>query len=66
MIRRHEEMFPRMHQHASPELSQSGSSLRGHFSIAEPPKPAAVPDRYAPCPCNSGRKYKFCCGSKGR
>jgi hypothetical protein len=22
-------------------------------------------DRYAPCPCNSGRKYKFCCGKKG-
>lgn len=19
-------------------------------------------DRYSPCPCNSGKKYKFCCG----
>jgi hypothetical protein len=22
-------------------------------------------DRYAPCPCGSGRKYKFCCQPKG-
>jgi len=21
-------------------------------------------DRYAPCPCDSGLKYKFCCGKK--
>jgi SEC-C motif len=22
-------------------------------------------DRYAPCPCESGKKYKFCCGARG-
>jgi uncharacterized protein YecA (UPF0149 family) len=22
--------------------------------------------RYDPCPCNSGEKYKFCCGKSGR
>ena len=22
---------------------------------------ASIPDSYAPCPCNSGKKYKFCC-----
>jgi len=22
---------------------------------------ASIPDSYSPCPCNSGKKYKFCC-----
>lgn len=22
-------------------------------------------DKYKPCPCGSGKKYKFCCGKKG-
>jgi hypothetical protein len=62
MIRRHEEMFPRLH---------------GWFSESIPPPPVtritaatanrhAVTDRYAPCPCNSGKKFKFCCGEKRR
>ena len=25
-------------------------------------KKYSTTDRYAPCPCGSGRKYKFCCG----
>ena len=66
MIRRHQEMFPRMHQLFSTGPSQSIPTLR------EPPRKAAPgeaypgTDRYAPCPCNSGQKYKFCCGKKGR
>ena len=28
----------------------------------EPARRAAVPERNAPCPCGSGRKYKKCCG----
>jgi hypothetical protein len=65
MIRRHEEMFPRMHGHFRIDPSQSDLS-------PSPPPRATVPaekypgtERYAPCPCNSGRKYKFCCGAKG-
>ncbi|WP_407699829.1 SEC-C metal-binding domain-containing protein [Stieleria sedimenti] len=28
----------------------------------DPPKDQATkPGRYDPCPCNSGKKYKFCC-----
>ncbi|HUT61335.1 MAG TPA: SEC-C metal-binding domain-containing protein [Phycisphaerae bacterium] len=28
----------------------------------EPIKAGPKPDRNAPCPCGSGRKYKKCCG----
>jgi len=30
----------------------------------EPIKSAAAPNRNAPCPCGSGKKYKKCCGAK--
>jgi hypothetical protein len=82
MIRRHQEMFPRMHGLDSPEplqrgtwqagRSQSGLSPSLPFSIAPPITAAKRAEkypgtgRYDPCPCNSGRKYKFCCGQKGR
>ena len=29
----------------------------------EPARRAAMPDRNAPCPCGSGKKYKKCCGA---
>lgn len=66
MIQRHQEMFPQMHRRFATDHSQSFSPAGG------PPKTAANTekypgtDRYAPCPCNSGRKYKFCCGAKGQ
>ncbi len=51
MIRRHHELFPRM-----PRLD----------SQAAPPLPSERKfpgtGRNAPCPCNSGKKYKRCCG----
>ena len=62
MIRRHEEMFPRLHG-----LSSTGASTR----ISAPPSCTTPPvsnekypgtGRNAPCPCNSGKKYKKCCG----
>lgn len=66
MIRRHHEMFPRMHQRVSSGPLQSPPSMP-----AQPRKAAAGEaypgtDRYAPCPCGSGEKYKFCCGAKRR
>lgn len=30
----------------------------------ESPRLKATADRYAPCTCQSGKKYKFCCGAK--
>ena len=69
MIRRHQEMFPQMHRRVSTNSSQSGPSPSGPSLRARPRMTAAEAypgtDRYAPCPCNSGQKYKFCCGKKG-
>ena len=69
MIQRHHEMFPQLHRRGSTGLSQGGPSPSGP-SFPTGPEMAARrerypgTDRYAPCPCNSGRKYKFCCGKK--
>lgn len=66
MIRRHQEMFPQMHGRGSTNFSPSSPSIRARPSMAAPAEKYPGTDRYAPCPCNSGRKYKFCCGKKGR
>jgi hypothetical protein len=66
MIRRHEEMFPLMHGQEIEDFLP--------FNIARRAPPVETTfdekypgtDRYAPCPCDSGRKYKFCCGAKER
>jgi hypothetical protein len=66
MIRRHEEMFPRLHGRFRIDPSEE------IFSLPRPPRQTAPAEkypgteRYAPCPCKSGRNYKFCCGAKGR
>lgn len=66
MIQRHQEMFPQMHARSSTDTSQSSSSIDDPSFRTRPEMAArreAYPgtDCYAPCPCNSGRKYKFCC-----
>jgi hypothetical protein len=66
MIQRHREMFPRMHQKVSYGPAQSGSPLSAPPEKSTPGGRYPGTDRYAPCPCNSGEKYKFCCGAKGR
>jgi len=66
MIRRHQEMFPRMHQRVATGPSQIGPSPRTHPRMAAPGETYPGTDRYAPCPCGSGEKYKFCCGARGR
>ena len=66
MIRRHQEMFPQMHRRVSTDSSQSGPALRARPRRAAAAEAYPGTDRYAPCPCNSGKKYKFCCGKKGR
>jgi uncharacterized protein YecA (UPF0149 family) len=70
MLQRHEEMFPRMHARRSFDVSRSGHS-ESIASVSAGPRRGsrgeAYPgtDRYAPCPCGSDKKYKFCCGKKG-
>jgi hypothetical protein len=71
MIQRHEEMFPQMHGQGPTGFSQSGPSPSGPSFQARPRIPTRTEshpgtDRYAPCPCGSGRKYKFCCGKQRR
>jgi hypothetical protein len=70
MIRRHHEMFPLMRRLGSTAASPSGPSPQAPAPRA--PSGAAAgegypgTEPYAPCPCQSGRKYKFCCRRKGR
>ncbi len=67
MIQRHEQMFPLLHRRISAEWLKSRPLPGPHSEMAEHPETPPPPsDRYAPCPCNSGRKYKFCCGAKRR
>lgn len=66
MIRRHEEMFPLMHRRGSAASWLSDLSPQPPRSGTVPVESFAGTDRYAPCPCNSGEKYKFCCGKKRR
>ena len=65
MIRRHQEMFPLMHRPGSTAASPRAPSLQAP-SRAAAGEASPGTDPYAPCPCKSGRKYKFCCRAKGR
>jgi uncharacterized protein YecA (UPF0149 family) len=62
MIRRHEAMFPRLHQRASLEPPHWEPTLPPMPTMKPPKGQPSQPGRYDPCPCNSGKKYKFCCG----
>jgi hypothetical protein len=66
MIERHQVMFPRLHLRSSSVDQENGSPLRSPAGRASAGEPYPGTDRYAPCPCNSGEKYKFGCGSKKR
>ena len=44
-------------------VRQSSYSGQGFGPEERPFKEPA--NRYGPCPCGSGKKYKFCCGSNG-
>ena len=72
MIRRHEEMFPRMHRDQVPfALDDLLPGGRGDTPIGLPFRPLkkAPAGKYPgtgrnrPCPCGSGKKYKLCCGA---
>ncbi len=66
MIRRHHEMFPNMRRWGAPAPAQSDPSPQAQPRMAANGEKYPGTDRYAPCPCNSGEKYKFCCGAKRR
>jgi SEC-C motif len=71
MIRRHEDMFPRLHDrqgrnasHASFTVHPLAEEPPSRPGLAEPTRIGKFPGtrRNDRCPCNSGRKYKVCCG----
>ncbi|QDV41055.1 preprotein translocase subunit SecA [Stieleria neptunia] len=62
MISRHDEMFGQVFQSNAPGRSDWESGLEAKPPKAQAPKPG----RYDPCPCNSGKKYKFCCERAAR
>ena len=64
MIRRHQEMFPPMHNRRETNDSKGNSPVRPRPKKSATDEATVVPDRYAPCACGSGQKYKFCCGKK--
>jgi uncharacterized protein YecA (UPF0149 family) len=66
MVERHQQMFPRMHNRVAADPWQSAPTLRAQPSATDSREAYPGTDRYAPCPCNSGEKYKFCCGAKRR
>jgi hypothetical protein len=70
MIQRHHEMFPFLHRRASTATATapppSSPSLQAQPRTAGRAEAYPATDRYAPCPCGSGEKYKFCCGKKRR
>lgn len=61
MIQRHRDMFPGMHS-SEYGLNGFGFANRSHaFAAHTKSDPYAGTAPYAPCPCRSGKKYKFCC-----
>jgi uncharacterized protein YecA (UPF0149 family) len=67
MIRRHEEMFPDLRPGLTVGRNPIGTPtimerLRSPSVTTAREKKNSGVDRYGPCPCNSGKKYKFCCG----
>jgi uncharacterized protein YecA (UPF0149 family) len=62
MIRRHEEIFPHMHGLASKWAAPGTSALPFHTTPPVSSEKYPGTGRNAPCPCNSGKKYKKCCG----
>jgi hypothetical protein len=59
MIRRHKEMFPLMHQRGAPAPSTSAPTQALRSARIEKYPGTG---RNEPCPCQSGQKYKRCCG----
>lgn len=62
MIRRHHEMFPNMLRHGSASTSKAMAAPKAHTTPMPRAQRFPKTGRNAPCPCNSGKKYKRCCG----
>jgi hypothetical protein len=66
MIQRHKQMFPLLHTRRSQLFSPTDLLPWGDTSSSLQARKNVGTDAYAPCPCNSGKKYKFCCRIRSR
>ena len=62
MIQRRHEMFPGMSQIGSMEHSRGPTLPQTPSTTMSRTEKYPGTGRNAPCPCNSGKKYKRCCG----
>ena len=62
MVQRHHEMFPNMPRLGAKGASPVTPAPQAHQEAALRVERYPGTGRNAPCPCNSGRKYKRCCG----
>ena len=56
-------MADREREYRSYSLTTDKQSSNTIGPASSEKKKNSTTDRYAPCPCGSGRKYKFCCGA---
>ncbi len=66
MIERHHQMFPGLHRRFAADFWEREPTLPAQPRTVAATESHPTIDRYAPCPCGSGEKYKFCCGKKKR
>jgi hypothetical protein len=67
MIERHRQMFPGLHERSHTDWSPIDDPVpRASSRTATRAEKYPGTGPYDPCPCNSGRKYKFCCRAKAR
>jgi len=62
MIRRHYEMFPNMPRQGAASDPKATAAPGAPTTATLRAQKYPGTGRNAPCPCNSGKKYKRCCG----
>ena len=64
MIDRYDEVFSPISEVSLSRFQSSDSPAPMRPRMVTIEEKRSSTDRYGPCPCDSGRKYKFCCGKK--
>ena len=62
MIQRHHEMYPDLAPHRPRTDAGPAPTARSRSEAIQHAPTRSGGARNAPCPCNSGKKYKRCCG----
>ncbi len=64
MFQRHQMLFAKTHRRGSTDVSNSGPGHRTGPTLKTTAEENPKTERYEPCPCNSGLKFKFYCCKK--